>query len=61
MNLQYFKKVDFLFLLINNGLNLEVSAMKFAIKCPPFYRGLITSTGFGSRSFLVLGRKEAIL
>jgi hypothetical protein len=29
--------------------------MKFAIKRPPSYRGLITSTGFAGRSFLFLG------
>jgi hypothetical protein len=52
MNLEEFKKIDFLFLLINNGLKLEALAMKFAIKCLPSYRGLITSTGFAGRSFL---------
>jgi len=31
--------------------------MKFAIKCPLLFRGLITSTGFAGRSFLILGKK----
>jgi hypothetical protein len=57
MNLEESKKIDFLFLLINNVLKLEALAMKFAIKCLPSYRGLITSTGFAGRSFFIL-RKQ---
>lgn len=40
----------------DNVFNLTL-AMKFAIKCPPSYRELITSTGFGGRSFFILGEE----
>jgi len=49
------KKIDFLFSFIDNRIKSNNLAMKFAIKRPPPFRGLITSTGFIGRSFLVYG------
>ena len=54
------EKIDSRIFLNNNIYKSKDLAMTFAIKCPPFYRGLITSTG-GPVEVFYLGRKEAML
>jgi uncharacterized protein (DUF2267 family) len=44
--------VDLNAFLDNNNFNFRALAMKFAIKCPPSYRGLMTSTGYLVEVFL---------
>jgi len=53
--------IDLNIFLDNNIFDLKILVMKFAIKCPLLFRGLITSTGFAGRSFFILEGKEVML